>query len=66
MPPEPEADPKAKKAAKPKAGDPPPPPRLLEAWTGPHSVYVVEVIVVLLRLHREMAVELFLERSTVK
>ncbi len=42
MPPEPEVDPKAKKA-KPKAGDPPPPPRLLEAWTGPHSVYVVEV-----------------------
>eukprot|EP00967_Tisochrysis_lutea_P058502 scaffold74424_cov17-Tisochrysis_lutea.AAC.1 len=43
MPPEPEVDPKAKKAPKPKAGDPPPPPKLLEAWTGPHHVFVVEV-----------------------
>lgn len=36
MPPEPEVDPKQKKQAKPKASDPPPPPRLIEAWTGPH------------------------------
>ena len=26
-----------------KGGDPPPPPKLMEAWTGPHKVYVVEV-----------------------
>lgn len=47
MPTEPELDAKAKKAAKPKGGEPPP-PQVLENWSGPHNVFVVEVSVCLL------------------
>ncbi|KAF5830389.1 hypothetical protein DUNSADRAFT_14652 [Dunaliella salina] len=61
MPPEPEVDPKAKKAPKSKASEPPPPPKLLEAWTGPYHVFVVEVTaerdVVLDRIRERRAVQ---------
>lgn len=43
MPPEPDTDGKGKKPPKPKAGEPPPVQRTLDAWAGPHQVFVVEV-----------------------